>query len=236
MLASPLPPTFLETYNLSTSSLGYKDLCIVISFLVLWFIMLSLLLLLLLLLFTRFRVFQTGVCGWFLIEFWVAVSLLKSTGIFSLFGPIFKMLMSRWSQLVFLFLSLLVLLSILWGFFQVHQLLLVSPLPSFSIVFFSSLAKSTHLSPFTLVFISTPYSAGTAKRSIRQVLFLCLGRVVWPRLGDPFIFQNTRELCESHSPGRILGCGYTTCSYGQIMVLIPVNYFPRTDVSSLILF
>ena len=36
MLASPLPPSFLETYNLSTSSLGCNALCIVISFLVLW--------------------------------------------------------------------------------------------------------------------------------------------------------------------------------------------------------
>ena len=35
MLASPLPPSFLETYSLSTSSLGCKALCIVISFLVL---------------------------------------------------------------------------------------------------------------------------------------------------------------------------------------------------------
>ena len=41
MLASPLPPSFLETYSLSTSSLGCKALCIVISFLVLWPICLS---------------------------------------------------------------------------------------------------------------------------------------------------------------------------------------------------
>ena len=41
MLASPLPPSFLDTYSLSTSSLGCNDLCIVISFLVLWSICLS---------------------------------------------------------------------------------------------------------------------------------------------------------------------------------------------------
>ena len=41
MLASPLPPSLLETYSLSTSSLGCKALCIVISFLVLWSICLS---------------------------------------------------------------------------------------------------------------------------------------------------------------------------------------------------
>ena len=41
MLASPLPPSFLATYNLSTSSLGCNALCMVISFLVLWSICLS---------------------------------------------------------------------------------------------------------------------------------------------------------------------------------------------------
>ena len=41
MLASPLPPSFLDTYSLSTSSLGCNALCIVISFLVLWSICLS---------------------------------------------------------------------------------------------------------------------------------------------------------------------------------------------------
>ena len=41
MLASPLPPPFRDTYNLSTSSLGCNALCIVISFLVLWSILLN---------------------------------------------------------------------------------------------------------------------------------------------------------------------------------------------------
>ena len=41
MLVSLLPPSFLDTYSLSTSSLECKALCIVISFLVLWFICLS---------------------------------------------------------------------------------------------------------------------------------------------------------------------------------------------------
>ena len=41
MLASPLPPSFLGTYRLSTSSQGCNALCIVISFLVLWSICLS---------------------------------------------------------------------------------------------------------------------------------------------------------------------------------------------------
>ena len=41
MLASPLPPSFLDTYSLSASSLGCNALCIVISFLFLWSICLS---------------------------------------------------------------------------------------------------------------------------------------------------------------------------------------------------
>ena len=42
MLASPLLPSFLDTYSLSTSSPGCYALCVIISFLVLWSICLSL--------------------------------------------------------------------------------------------------------------------------------------------------------------------------------------------------
>ena len=41
MLSSPLPPPYLDTYGLSTLSLGYNASCKVISFLVLWSICLS---------------------------------------------------------------------------------------------------------------------------------------------------------------------------------------------------
>ena len=41
MLASPLPPSFLDTDSLSTSSLECNALCMVINFLVLWSICLS---------------------------------------------------------------------------------------------------------------------------------------------------------------------------------------------------
>ena len=41
MLVSPLPPSFLDTYSLSTLSLGWNALCMVISFLILWSICLS---------------------------------------------------------------------------------------------------------------------------------------------------------------------------------------------------
>ena len=57
-------------------------------------------------------------------------------------------------------------------------------------------------------------SAETAKFTIRQVLFLSFFLfylVVWPRLGDPFVSQNSREVYTSHSAGRILVCAYIIC-------------------------
>ena len=48
--------------------------------------------------------------------------------------------------------------------------------------------------------------------------WLFLGPVVWPRLGHPFVSQNPRGVCASHSSGQILGCAYTICSYGQTSI------------------
>ena len=42
------------------------------------------------------------------------------------------------------------------------------------------------------------------------------GLVIWPRLDDSFVSQNSIVVCVSHSPGQMLGCAYTICSYGQI--------------------
>ena len=50
-------------------------------------------------------------------------------------------------------------------------------------------------------------------------LFICwlsLGLVVWQRFDDSFVSKNPREFCAFHFPGRILGCAYTICLYGQI--------------------
>ena len=99
-------------------------------------------------------------------------------------------------------------------------------------------------SPSTFHFLSILlWSAGTAKSIIQQarlfLFFFSLGVVVWRRLGDPFISQNPWEVCESHSPGRILGCIYTTCSHGQISIsgTIPSGLpSPPSRVSSYTLF
>ena len=86
--------------------------------------------------------------------------------------------------------------------------------------FFQFLRMSRYLSFFSLSFNFTLWSVGTAKSTIQQVLFffswLSLGLVVWPRLGDLFVSQNSREVYASHSLGQILSCTYTIWSYGQI--------------------
>ena len=72
----------------------------------------------------------------------------------------------------FLFSSLLVPSPILWWLYRAHQLQLVPPLPLCFIVFFSSLARSRYLSLFSPTFSFTLWFAGTAKSTLRQVLFL----------------------------------------------------------------
>ena len=81
--------------------------------------------------------------------------------------------------------------------------------------FFLFPSKVVVLIPLFAFFQFTLWSVGTAKSTILQVLFFCwlsLGLVVWPRLGDPFISQNSKGVRVSQ--GQILGCAYTICSYG----------------------
>ena len=160
----------------------------------------------------------------------MTASLLKSPGLSSIFWPI----------------SIILSLDGLHssGFFQVFQSLFqsfddctkstnynwyhhrfhVSPFVCF---FFSSPARSRYLSLFSLYFNFTLWSAGTSKSTILQVLlffsflfffffFVVDYNLVWPRLGNPFVSQNPRGVCVSRSPGHMLDCAYTICSYGQI--------------------
>ena len=104
--------------------------------------------------------------------------------------------------------------------------------------FFSSLARFRYLSIFSISFSFTMWLAGTAKSAIRQIFFfffswLSLGLVAWPRLKDSF--QNPREFCASNFLGRILGCAYTICSYGQIKISCTIpsgSLSPPSCVSS----
>ena len=87
--------------------------------------------------------------------------------------------------------------------------------------FFNSLARSRYLSFFSHYFSFILWSAGTAKSTILQILFLCccwllLGLVIWPGLGDPSVCQSPIGVYVCHFLGQMLGCAYTICSSGQI--------------------
>ena len=47
---------------------------------------------------------------------------------------------------------------------------------------------------------------------------LSLSLVVKLRFSNAFLSQSPREVSESHPPRWILGCPYTTCLYGQILI------------------
>ena len=83
-------------------------------------------------------------------------------------------------------------------------------------IFFNSLGRSRYLFLFSHSLNFNLWSTGTAKSTILQVLSFLLIMVVWSRLDDPFVSQNPKGVCVSHSPGQILSCALTTCSYGQI--------------------
>ena len=81
--------------------------------------------------------------------------------------------------------------------------------------FFNSLARSRY---FSHSFRFILWSAGTAKSTILQILFLfflffcrllCL--VFWPRLGDLCVCQSPIGVYVCHFPGQVLGCAYTIC-------------------------
>ena len=142
--------------------------------------------------FTPLRVFHTNVSRWSSTGVWLTPSLLKSPGLFSVFWQILIKLSFRWSSLILWFPSSPFPLSILWW-----------------------LARCRYLSFFSLSFSFTLWSV------VRLILFYCwqsLDLVVWPKLCDLFVSKNPREVCVSHSPGQILGCAYTICSYDQISI------------------
>ena len=49
-------------------------------------------------------------------------------------------------------------------------------------------------------------------------LLIIIRSVVSPRSSHPFVLQNPREFCASHSPGKNLDWADTICSYGQIQI------------------
>ena len=203
MLASSLPPSFLDTYRLSASSQGCHALSMVISFLFrsillsssrvyskngpeyLWwgadyyYYIYS---------FTPLRVFHTSVSWCFLNVVFATASLFKSPLLFSVFWPILKMELFGWSSRVLLFPSPPSLLTIFRLLYQELQLQMILPSLSCPTVFFSSLARSRYL-PFFFRFLLISFN------------------FVWPRSDDPIVSQNLEQM---------LGFAYTICSYGRI--------------------
>ena len=94
------------------------------------------LLLLLLLLLYSLRVFQTSVSWWSFTGVWVTACLLRIPAFFTEFRPISIMLWFGWCR-VFVWFPILLVFSFSnpWRLFQVHQLQMVSPSPSYSKLF-----------------------------------------------------------------------------------------------------
>ena len=106
-----------------------------------------------------------------------------------------------------------------------HQLQFLSTSPLFSI-FFHFFIKAQVL---ILVLEFTLWLAKTAKYTILQVLlffiWLLLGLVVWPRLGDPFVFENPRGVC-----------AFVRMVKFQLLAQFPLDHLSYPVVSCLILF
>ena len=84
-----------------------------------------------------------------------------------------------------------------------------------------------YLSFFLLSFIFTlgQQSPQFFKIFLFLLLFFFFFLVLWTKLGDPFVSQIPRGVCESHSPGEVLGCIYAICSvcwssYRQFLVAV----------------
>ena len=110
----------------------------------------------------------------------------------------------------------------------------------FPIFFFNSLAWSRYFSFYSLSFSFILWSAGTAKSTILQVLFLLLIIISSGLLAgirwSVCISKSSTSLCVSFF-GQLLGCAYTIFSYGQIQFLahLPVDHIAHLVVFSLIL-
>ena len=150
-----------------------------------------------LLLFTPSRVFLTSISQWFPTEVWVTASLLKSPGLFSVFCPIFTMLLFGWSPLILLFPSHPVPVLILCDCTKRTNYNWITINFMFN-SFFNFLARSRYVSFFLLSFNFTLWSAGTAKSTILFFLLIItrsghLAKIRW----SVCISKSQRSLCIS---------------------------------------
>ena len=124
-----------------------------------------------------FRVFHISVSWWFFTGVWVTSSLLKSPGLFSVFWLFSIMLSFGWSPLpLFTVPKAPITISIIFTC-MFHS-------------FFNSQARSRYLSFFSHSFSFILWSAGTAKSTILQFLFVFVDYYyVWISVQDSFIWM-----------------------------------------------
>ena len=97
-----------------------------------------------------------------------------------------------------------------------------SPL-MFQRFFFNSLV-STYPS-FHILSVYSVVSRNRKVDNFANSLFFVDYYKVWPRLGDPCVCQSPIEVYACHCLGHMLGCAYTICSYGQIIIVIIIIKF-----------
>ena len=151
--------------------------------------------------------------------FYWSLSVSKYTELFSEFWKISIILSLGWSWLALSFLTLPVLVPIIWWLHQATITIGITVTFIFHICFFfSSLTRSMYLSFFQFYPVVSRnskvcYLAG----SLFYVLFLSITRS--GRLAEfryPFVPKNPREVYASHFSGQNLSCAYTIYSYSQI--------------------
>ena len=144
---------------------------------------------------------------------WSVVSSLSLHNLYLLFCCVLSILDLIWLIVIAMFCDSVSLVRFTF-FRHVHvfscEILLKTSLKtSIELFFFPFLYSAHYYYLFTYLFI--------------YWLFFCwllFRQVVWPRFGDPFVYQNPIGVCVSHSQGQMLGCGNSTCSYGQTIIII----------------
>ena len=128
-------------------------------------------------------------------EVWVITGLVKSPKLFLVFLDLNNAVVWTVSTHPFISNHPNAALILCW-LYRILQLLWVSPLLS---RFFSSLTRSMYLSLFSLSFSFTQWSAGTAKSTIRQIIYFLLTITRSGRLakikGSVCLSESQRILC-----------------------------------------
>ena len=165
------------------------------------------------------QVFHTGFSWWFLTEVWVIPSLLKSLGLYSVFWPILIMLQVEWSPLFLWFANPSVPVTIFWWLYQVHQLQLVSPSLSCSIVFFQFSFNIEVFISLSVLFQFYPVISCHIKIHYSTRLFLTITRSG----GLPYLrwsscmSKSQKNVYVFFSIGRMLGSIYTIYLYSNFL-------------------